>query len=247
MGNFEDRLAQLEADDPDEVLEYEEPFIPPYEQDPDFHAYKREFYRLRYEFFKRAKGPDGDCLDQKACGKGGPLCPNCHAKAKWELQGDTYKHLAEAETDTGVNPEDTVNLRDFTIRVNMRSTMKQMEAEIDRQIKLIKRQIKEAKGTKLIVRDYHHAHRGGKKDTHAYWRRCLDVYDRIQSGESLLHIATESSRTSFKDRRTEAEKRPGGKPEPGVKPPGTIKSEIRDDYAEAERLIKSAASGTFPE
>lgn len=234
---------------------YKKPYPPPYEDDPEFLQYKQEFYRLRYEFFKKAPEPAGEC----ACGEPAgqyvdaegtphyvctePMCDSCQDWAAWELRGELYRRLAEnPNDDTPVKPDDSVNIRDFTIRVNIRATMEQINVDITQQVKSIMLQIQEAKTGTTLLRDWLRGETGkrrpgGAKDTFAQWRRCLDVYNRRENDEPWEGIAL----SLYSDYREGAQH---GKT--GVKPKGTLTRDARNDYEEAGRLIASALRGTFP-
>lgn len=255
---FEEMLKKIWAKrPPEEVPPQEKPHIPHYEADPNFLQQKRERYRLQYEFFKRAPEPTGECLDPETCGQPGGqffdaegkahhtfssehLCENCRAWAKWEVRRECYRRLAEnPDDDTNVSPNDAANIREFSVRVNAKSTMEQIGEEIDRQVKEIKRRLREEKAKGLIVRDWLRTEQGkrratGKKDPLVYWRRCLKVYDlktECGYGWEAIGVLIEQARTK---RRCK-------------KPKGTLTRAVRDDFEEAERLIRSAAHGTFPD
>lgn len=215
-------------------------------KDPDSLEYKREFYRLQHEFFKRGKEPAGECLDPEHCGVNSILCDNCHEWAGWEIRGENYRYLAEnPDKDTSVPADDPANMRKFTIQVNIRSDGHDIETEIDRQVKAIKQKISEERRFRHgLLRDRLKG-KGGKslptggKDTFRYWRRCLDAYDLRQGGVSWEQIGQKHD-DGYKAGS------PFGKIG-GIKPKGSYTSAARDDYKEAERLINSALNGTFPD
>jgi hypothetical protein len=223
-----------------------------HENDPAFQAHKAEFYRLRHEFFKRGLEPDLECLDPRNCGQPlerytdaegvdhevctGPLCDNCRESAAWEVRSELYKRLAETpDEDTPVTSEDPVNIREFSLRINIRSTMQQIQKDLAQQVKTVTENVRSEKSTTLLLRDYPTGHRTGHKDTFEYWRRCLQVFDLYGEYRSWEKVAEVMGRTRY-----------ASKSGSHTRPKSSFIKDVREDHKKALQLIESALHGTFP-
>jgi hypothetical protein len=227
---FEDRLRSIVA--PEEAPHKPKSPDPPPADDDFFAGYKAEFYRLRWLFFKRAPEPDGECLSPETCGA--PLCANCRAWAEWEIRGACYRQLAETpDNDTGL-PRLMTEKRTFTAQINTALPLEQQAEEVARQAKeIFLRERTTAHGGLLHgllkAKDGKNRPTGGRRDTFEHWELCLAAYDyRERDGLSWRAVGAILTKKPYA-------------------PKGTLTRIARDLYHEAQRLIQSAASGTFPD
>lgn len=204
----------------------------------EFLEYKAEFYRLRYEFFKLAPEPTAPCLAPESCSQSQYMCENCKLWAEWEVKDACYKRLAEnPDNDTSLPVDSEENIiRLNRIEFNRTHTMQDIEAAIKRQCNLALQQARKTNSGTLILRDplRNAAGKYHSKNRFAYWQRCLKVYFLRMQGQGWEAIGCDIGKISSK--KTDK-----------VLPKGTVTRDVRDDFAEAERLITSAVDGSFPE
>ena len=203
-----------------------------------FLEYKAEFYRLRYEFFKLAPEPDGPCLAPELCSKSQYMCENCKRWAEWEIKGACYKRLAEnPDNDTSLPVDAVENIMALNcIEFNRTHAMPDIETVIRQQFNLALQQARKINSGTLILRDplRNVAGKYYSKDLFAYWRRCLIVYSLRMDGHGWEDIGCDIGKISSK--KTDK-----------VLPKGTVTRDVRNDFAEATRLITNAVGGSFPE
>lgn len=155
----------------------------------------------------------------------------------WVLNGTTDDGEHIIKMGTGISVFDVPNLMDK--KINIQVSIKEI-LTIDSSIESIKARIKkhfrenfpDALGIPEIMRKPDGSLKGGKFLPFGKWERCLDTYDKIDTGESRAALSKKIEKSGqapgyYKDRSNATRK-------------------IKEELEEAKRLIESAANGTFP-